>query len=168
MNSEFNLILREGIAKAMQIWHLEMQLSPIEVKRTCGPFSQDRGEVFMNHHFLIDMVGNPPMVMLQTMNMVLVPTGINTHVKEFCVGIPLFDGGNVRTLLFPSPLDHGKGDDLPLEARPKMYLVEAKETSSWAIWRCSMTSKAACKGTLELEKIPRLQEDKALPVSLNL
>jgi hypothetical protein len=78
-----------------------MQLSPIEVKRTSGPFIQDRGEVFVNDRLLIDMVGNPPMVMLQAMDMILAPMGINTHVKEFCVGIPLFDVGNARTLLFP-------------------------------------------------------------------
>jgi hypothetical protein len=106
-----------------------MQLSPIEVKRTSGPFIQDRGEMFMDDRLLINMVGNPPMIMLQSMDMILAPTGINTRVENFCVGIPLFDIGNARTLLFPSPRDHGKGDDLSLETRPKMQLVETKETT---------------------------------------
>jgi hypothetical protein len=63
------------------------------------------------------------------MDMILAPTGINTQVEKFSVGIPLFNVGNARTLLFPRPLDHGKGDDLSLETRPKVHLVETKETT---------------------------------------
>jgi hypothetical protein len=128
MDRKFNLLLGERVTKAMQVQQLKVQFLPIEVESVGGSFVQDQRKVTANHRFFGNMVGDPTIIMLQPMNMILASSGINSHMKEFCVGIPLFYIGNMCTLLFPSSFHHGEGDHFPFETRPKMHLIDAKDT----------------------------------------
>jgi hypothetical protein len=58
------------------------------------------------------MLGDPPLIALEMMNVVFSPPGIHSQMKEFGVCIPLFDISYASTLFLPSSLNDGKSDDL--------------------------------------------------------
>ena len=58
----------------------------------------------MHNSFLLQVVGDPPIVMLQPVYMVLVPSTINPEMEKLGVSVALSDVGNASTLLLSRPL----------------------------------------------------------------
>jgi hypothetical protein len=58
----------------------------------------------MNNLFFLGMLGDPPMVVFEPLNVILTPAGIDPHVEEFSVGVSLLDICNTSTLLLIASL----------------------------------------------------------------
>jgi hypothetical protein len=60
-------------------------------------------------------VGDPPIVVLQPMNMILPSSPIDLHVEKFIVRITLFDVSNSRALLLACAFNDREAHHLPFE-----------------------------------------------------
>jgi hypothetical protein len=103
-----------------------VQLLPIEVNSVQATSFHNRDEMIAYHLFFSFMVGDPTMVVLQLMNVILAPPGIHSHVEKIGVCASLLYIGNTGALVFTSSFNHGKSDHLTLKPIPKMQLINAK------------------------------------------
>lgn len=93
--------------------HLEVELIPIKITDPRAILPHDLGEVVMNHLFFSIMLYNPPLVMLDSMDVVLTTPPVDPSVETICVCMPLLDVGHLSTLFFSSPFQNCQGDDPP-------------------------------------------------------
>jgi hypothetical protein len=70
----------------------------------------------MQDFLLPAMIGDPPTIVLDAVNVVFSPSSVDSQVEEFCIGITFLYIRNARTLLFSSPLQDRKGNDSSLQA----------------------------------------------------
>ena len=92
------------------------------VIRIVVAFSHDIGEVIKDNLFLAIMLGYPPIVVLESQNVIFTPPSIHPQVKKFRIGIALLQAGDTCTLLFPRALEHRQTDHPPLESGTEVLL----------------------------------------------
>jgi hypothetical protein len=69
------------------------------------------------------MIDNPTIIMLESMNEIFPPPGVNPNVKVSCVGITLFEIRDSRSLPLPSSHGHGHANNLSFQSSSKVKLV---------------------------------------------
>lgn len=72
------------------------------------------------------MVGNPHMIVLESMNVVLSTPRVDPAVEEFCVCTTLFKVGQSSTLVFSCSLNHRQANHPPLESRAEVVFLVRK------------------------------------------
>jgi hypothetical protein len=101
VDGKFDLLFGERISKMVQIHELIVDVSPIKIMGAGGTPLHGLLKMVMHNILLGNMIGNPPKIVLQAMNVVFSPTSIHTQMEEFCVCITLLKIGNSSTLFFP-------------------------------------------------------------------
>ena len=85
-----NLLFGDGGVEVLRSMVLHAQFFPIEilVTRACPP--HDLGEVVVDDLFFFLVLSHPTLCMLQPVNVVFSPTGIDATVEEFgvCITLP--------------------------------------------------------------------------------
>ena len=72
----------------------------------------------MNYFLLGHMIGDPSLLILDSMDVVFPPSSIDSAVEEFSICVPLPKVGDSGTLLLTRPFKHRQGNDPPLEPSP--------------------------------------------------
>ena len=76
----------------------------------------------MDYFLLSTMLGDPTLVDLDLMDVVLPPSCINPAVNFFCIGITFFKVGHSCALPLMGSLEHGQIDNPSFEPSPKVKL----------------------------------------------
>ena len=71
------------------------------------------------YYFLLGhMLGDPSMLVLDSVDVIFTPSSINTAVEEFSIRIPLPKVGDSGPLLLARSFNNGQCNDSPLEPSP--------------------------------------------------
>jgi hypothetical protein len=81
-----------------------------------------------NDFVLSNMLPDPPLIKLESMDVIFPSSGIHPQVKEFHIGIPFFDVCNASTLLFPCPFHNGKSNHMPFQPCPEVPFSSGKHS----------------------------------------
>lgn len=96
----------------MQIMCLQVEFVPIEIFCALAPFFHDAVEVIVNYFLFGLMLGDPTLLMFDSMNVVFFSSScVDPAMEEFCVGISFSKVGDSRALLLTSSLKHGQTYD---------------------------------------------------------
>jgi hypothetical protein len=127
-NSLLDLLLGEGVAKSKQIRPLKVKSLPYKVIRPGRAFTHHGFKVVKDDRFLMRMIGDPTIVKLQTVDVILSFTPIDLHVEKLRIGIPFLYVSYPSALFFASPFDNRKAHNLPFEHVTQVALFNGEGT----------------------------------------
>jgi hypothetical protein len=98
---------------------------------TSEPHPQNGLEVVVYNILFCGMLGHPPLIVFEAIDVVFYSLGIHSQMKEFGICIPILDISYPSILFLPSSLNDGKSDDLSFQTKVLLHAT-AKSLASWS------------------------------------
>jgi hypothetical protein len=98
---------------------------------TSDPRPQNGLEVVVYNTLFCGMLGHPPLIVFEAIDVVFSSPGIHSQMKEFGICTPLFDISYASILFLPSSLNDRKSDDLSFQTKVLLHAT-AKSLAGWS------------------------------------